>query len=33
MIEEGLKSFRSEAGGKPPREVGKGVRVRTYKPK
>ena len=32
-IEEGLKSFSREAGEKPPREVGKRVRVKAYKPK
>ena len=32
-IQEGLKSFRGEVGKKPPREVWKRVRVRTYKPK
>jgi hypothetical protein len=32
-IEEGLKTFRREAGEKPPREVGKRVKVRAYKPK
>jgi hypothetical protein len=32
QIEEGLKSFRREAGEKPPREVGR-VRVRACKPK
>ena len=31
--EEGLKSFRREAGGKPLSEVGKRVKVRVYKPK
>ena len=33
MTTEGLKSFRREAGEKSPREVGKRVRVRAYKPK
>ena len=33
IIEEGLKDFRREAGENPPREVGKRVRVRAYKPK
>jgi hypothetical protein len=32
IIEEGLKSFRREAGEKPPREVRKRVRARAYKP-
>ena len=32
-IEEGLKRFRVEAREKPPREVGKRVRVRAYKSK
>ena len=32
-MEEGLKSFRREAGEEPPREVGKRVKVRDYKPK
>jgi hypothetical protein len=32
-IEEGLKTFRREAGEKPPREVGKRVKVRAYTPK
>ena len=32
-IEEGLKSFRREAGEKPPRGVRKRGRVRAYKPK
>jgi hypothetical protein len=32
-IEEGLKTLRREAGEKPPREVGKRVKVRAYKPK
>ena len=31
-IEEGLKSFRREAGEKPPREVRKRVRIGAYKP-
>ena len=30
--EEGLKSFKREAGEKPPREVGKRISVRAYKP-
>ena len=33
IIEEELKSFKREVGEKPPREVRKRVRVRTYKPK
>ena len=32
-IEEGLKGFIRKSGEKPPREVGKRVKVRTYKPK
>ena len=32
-IDEGLKSFSREAGEKPPREVGKRVKVMAYKPK
>ena len=31
-MKEGFKSFIREAGEKPPREVGKRVRVRTYMP-